>query len=92
MIRPLFLHFSAFRVLFSQIRPFQFYFKKWTLTSAPSLLARAITCWRQLVWRVHIRDDVYVDLTWQHLGAVDLGADLHVYKYTIPIVGFLIFG
>jgi hypothetical protein len=34
-----FLHFNPFRVLFSQIYHFQFYFKKWILTSAPSLLA-----------------------------------------------------
>jgi hypothetical protein len=33
-------------------------------------------CQRQLVWRVHLRADAYVDLMWQHLGAVDLGADL----------------
>jgi hypothetical protein len=42
-----------------------------------------------------------VDLTWQHLGAVDLdadlgamdlGADLYVYKYTTLVVSFLIFG
>jgi hypothetical protein len=34
-----FLQFSPFGVLFSQIRTFQFHFKKWTLSSAPSLLA-----------------------------------------------------
>jgi hypothetical protein len=42
-----------------------------------------------------------VDLTWQHLGvvdlgaevgAMDLGADLHVYKYTTPVVSFFDFG
>jgi hypothetical protein len=37
---------------------------------------QATTCRRQLVWRVHVRVDVYVDLTCQYLGAVDLDAEV----------------
>lgn len=89
----LFLHFSPFGVLFSQIHSFQFHFKKYTLSSAPSILVPSYNGRRQLVWCVHVRVDVYVDLTWQHLGAdlgaMDLNADLRVYKYLIPAVGFL---
>jgi hypothetical protein len=79
---------------------FRFYFHKYALFSfisknRPSARRhhywRRATCRRQLFWRVHIRVDVYVDLTWQYLGAVDLGANLRVYKYLTSVVGFFLF-
>jgi hypothetical protein len=74
---------------------FRFYFHKYTLFSfilknGPSARRhhywrQVITCRRQLarqlVWRVHVRADAYVDLMWQHIGA-DLSADL---KFIVPI-------
>jgi hypothetical protein len=97
--------------LFYILAFFKFYFYKYAFLSfisknRPSprrhhYWRQATTCRRQLVWRVHLRADAYVDLMWQHLGAVDLGAkvnamdlgaDLNVYKYTTPVVGFFIFG
>jgi hypothetical protein len=83
---------GTFVRLFYILNLLGFYFNKYIIFSfisknGPSPRRRTTTCWRQLVWRVHIRVDVYVNLTWQHLGA-----DLHVYKYTTLAVGFLIFG
>jgi hypothetical protein len=37
-----FLLFGPFGERISQVSPFQFQFRKWTLTSAPSLLARRL--------------------------------------------------
>jgi hypothetical protein len=62
--------------LFSQIRPFQFYLKNGPLARRHHYWRRATTCRRQLVWRVRVRVHTYVDLTWQHLGAMDLGAEV----------------
>jgi hypothetical protein len=51
---------------------------------------RTTTCRRQLIWRVHLRAHAYVDLMWQHLGAVDIGADLDAmdlgvdHKFIVP--------
>ena len=77
--------------LFYILAPFGFYFHKYALFSfisknGPSprrhhYWRQATTFRRQLVWRVHLRADAYVDRMWQHLGAVDLGAD---HKFIVP--------
>jgi hypothetical protein len=82
--------------LFYILALFGFYFHKYALFSfisknGPSprrhhywrhhYWRRATTCRHQLVWRVHLRADAYVDRMWQHLGAVDLGAD---HKFIVP--------
>jgi hypothetical protein len=88
---PSFLHFSPFWVLFSQNTLFSVSFQK----IDPQLGAITIDTELQRV-SAYVRVDVYVDLTWQYLGAevgaMDFGVDLRVYKYPIPVVGFSIFG